>query len=539
MGKRTYRVLVADDEYWICENLRHMIAWEDYGLKFLEPTYDGEEVIKRLEEEAVDILITDINMPFLNGLDLLHKVHEKYPNIISMVISGYDDFVNVKGAFMEGSINYILKPISKADLVNSLSKAIELIGEQDAIRLKEEKQKLEAQKTSSYLQDNEFSMMLLSSEQNTVPSISMNCDINLGGVNLILLKFHNLTALSKLYKHDMLLLSYSVKKKIKEALSMEKIFVFHYSYHVNEFMICGEMQACEQKIAVQKISALFPEEEVGPTTIVLGEQMYMIENLKEAYHEAIGVLMMRPFNQHSIILRENHIKEEIGMFISKEEEKELSMLLSRQDTMGLELFLFETIGIAHSQTQNWSLLKMRQVLSKVMNQIFLESEGSVSMKEYLSCGILADMAEYEVNQLNLPAIIDLLKDIIHHIVKEQNEKASDTILNATRAAIAYVDKNFCEALTLSELAEKFHVEASYFSKLFRQESGENFIPYITKKKMEHAIALMEKEELNLTEISFLVGYEDYGYFNRVFRKYKGCSPKDYRKAFGQRKETAK
>jgi len=535
MGKRTYRVLVADDEYWICENLRHMIAWKDYGLEFLEPTYDGEDAMRRLEEDEVDILITDINMPFLNGLDLLHKVHEKHPTIISMVISGYDDFLNVKGAFMEGSINYLLKPISKADLVNSLSKAIELIGEQDAIRLKEEKQMIEAQKTASYLQDNEFSMMLLSGEQNVLPSIAMNCDINLGGVNLILLKFHNLTALSKQYKHDMLLLSYSVKKKIKETLGIYKLFVFHYSYHVNEFMICGEMSQQEQEIAVQKILALFLEEEVGPITIVLGEQMYMIENLKEAYHDAIGVFMTRPFSQHSIVLRGNHIKEEIGIFVTKEEEKELSMLLSRQDVMGLELFLFEKIGIAHSQERNWSLLKMRQVLSKIMNQIFVESEGIVSMKEYLSCGILADMADYEVNQLNLPAILDLLKEMIHHVVKEQNEKATDSILKATKDAIAYVDKNFCETLTLSELADKFHVEASYFSKLFRQESGENFIPYITKKKMEKAILLMKKDDLNLTEISFLVGYEDYGYFNRVFRKYKGCSPKDFRQSF-QRKE---
>lgn len=536
MGKRRYRVLVADDEYWICENLRHIVSWSDYGLEFLEPAYDGEAALSRLDQDQVDILITDINMPFLNGLELLKQIHEKHPEVISMVISGYDDFQKVKGAFMEGSINYLLKPVSKSDLVNSISKAIELIGENDANRMQEEKQRLEAQKASSFLQDNEFSSMLLNGEISAAPNICMNCEMDIGGVNLILLKFHNMNSLSANYQHDMLWLSYSVKKQIKDAIGLDKLFVFNYSYHVNEFIICGEMDRSQQEIAIQKLLGLFEESEVGPITIVLGERMYMMENLKEAYHDAIGLMMTRPFVPHSIVLKENHMREELQVFVSKESEKELSLLISKADRAGMERFLFEKLGIAHSQEQEWSLIKMRQIVGKIMNQIINESGAQLSVKDSLNCGILTDMADYEVNQLNLPAVLDLLRELLDYTVKQQREVVSDTIRDTIHKAIAYVDKNYCENISLSELADKFHVEPSYFSKLFHQECGDNLIQYVAKKKIEQAVSLMSKSELNLTEISFMVGYEDYGYFNRVFRKYKGCSPKDYRQELSCRKD---
>ena len=131
MNEQRYQILFADDEYWTREKMRRMIPWEEYGLEFLEPAVDGEDVLRKLEEAAPDILITDINMPFLNGVDLLTMVREKYPDIVTFVISGYDDFEYVKGTFMAGTINYLKKPVSKMELVNALTRAMEIIGERE------------------------------------------------------------------------------------------------------------------------------------------------------------------------------------------------------------------------------------------------------------------------------------------------------------------------------------------------------------------------------------------------------------------------
>ena len=92
MYEKKYKVLIADDEYWTREKLRNMILWEKYGLEFLEPAVNGEDALQSIEEYRPDILITDINMPFLDGVQLLTEVGKKYPDIVTFVISGYDDF---------------------------------------------------------------------------------------------------------------------------------------------------------------------------------------------------------------------------------------------------------------------------------------------------------------------------------------------------------------------------------------------------------------------------------------------------------------
>ena len=100
MKNMKYKVLAADDEFWSRENIRNLIPWEEYSLEFLEPACDGEEVMERIAEEKADIILTDINMPFLSGLELLQRLQNEYPEIITIAISGYDDFDKVKGVFV-------------------------------------------------------------------------------------------------------------------------------------------------------------------------------------------------------------------------------------------------------------------------------------------------------------------------------------------------------------------------------------------------------------------------------------------------------
>ena len=116
------RVLAADDEYWSRENLRNLLSWEDYEMEFLEPACDGEEVLERMAQEHQDILLTDINMPFMDGLELLSRVKKEYPDVIAVAVSGYDDFEKVKGTFLAGGIDYLLKPVGKEDLEQVIEK---------------------------------------------------------------------------------------------------------------------------------------------------------------------------------------------------------------------------------------------------------------------------------------------------------------------------------------------------------------------------------------------------------------------------------
>ena len=131
MKNMKYKVLAADDEFWSRENIRNLIPWEEYSLEFLEPACDGEEVIERIAEEKPDIILTDINMPFLSGLELLQRLQNEYPEIITIAISGYDDFDKVKGVFVSGGLDYLLKPVDADDLVGAVEKLKNKLGKKN------------------------------------------------------------------------------------------------------------------------------------------------------------------------------------------------------------------------------------------------------------------------------------------------------------------------------------------------------------------------------------------------------------------------
>ena len=118
--------------------------------------------------------------------------------------------------------------------------------------------------------------------------------------------------------------------------------------------------------------------------------------------------------------------------------------------------------------------------------------------------------------------------MIDYLVPEEKEVPSDTLRGIVRQAALYVDQHYFEEITLASLSDLYNVEHSYFSKVFRQEIGKNLILYLTQKRIEKAKEYMKKSEINLTEIAFMVGYDDYTYFSRVFKKNAGKSPREYR-----------
>lgn len=124
MAKLAYTVLVADDEYWIRENLRNAIDWEAHSFHFMEPAEDGEQALERVRAEAPDILISDISMPFLSGAELIELVRKEAPGTVCVALSGYSDYNFVRAAMVAGALDYLLKPITVSDLLAVLAKAV-------------------------------------------------------------------------------------------------------------------------------------------------------------------------------------------------------------------------------------------------------------------------------------------------------------------------------------------------------------------------------------------------------------------------------
>lgn len=527
-----YKILIADDEYWTREKLRTMLQWEAYGLEFLEPAVDGEDVLAKIAEEKPDILITDINMPFLNGVELLNILQRDYPEIVTFVVSGYDDFSYVKDTFLAGAINYLLKPVTKIDLVGALTKALEIISGRQSEREEARKQKLEILKASSLIEDREFSRLLEREELPYSPPNVSTGTAALAGTSLMMVKIHHVGKLTEAYGYDMNLFSYSVKKELRRLMGQEGILIFNHIYRSNEFLVASKLDQESLKGAADRILVWLSGCSGSPVTICISERSYTMDSIHMAYVQTVALLMTRSYGRCSEIRLAQQGNGEKGAGItgrvSQEHEKQLKNLLRNNNRKGVAKLIFHTVGLRACQEERWGYLEVKQTVKKILNLLTDWAAKRVSTKELVDLESMADQVDKTVETLDAGALCEAMEDVISFAIPEEKEAPTDSVRNLVKQAAVYIDDHYFEEISLASLAEQFHVESSYFSKVFRQETGETIMVYITRTRMEKARTYMKDPEINLTEIAFLVGYDDYTYFNRVFRKVMGMSPRDYR-----------
>lgn len=160
------KVLIVDDEFWVRENLRSMLASENLPLLLLEPAENGEDALRIMENERPDILITDITMPFLDGNGLIKAARKRFPRMPTIVLSGYTDFAYVREALLNGAIDYLLKPVSRSALLAVLDKAFEILNG-DRKREREQSEFQERLRlASSIMRDGELSTLIAEDAQN-------------------------------------------------------------------------------------------------------------------------------------------------------------------------------------------------------------------------------------------------------------------------------------------------------------------------------------------------------------------------------------
>lgn len=521
MEEEKYRILIADDEYWTREKLRRMIDWEKYSLEFLEPAVDGEDVLRKMEELHPDIVITDINMPYLDGVELLKILNDRYPEVVTFVVSGYDDFELVRESFMAGSINYLVKPVSRIDLITAVSKALEMISER-------KKRREETLRMSSYLQDMEFSQLLEKQESPFMAKITITGSLDFAGVTLIMLKIHSMKELSRKYHYDRNLLSRSVKKKLQSILEEETAIIFNHVYRSNEFIMVSSRENMDLRRLSTRICREMEEEAVSPVSLVFSDHSFSVDSIHQAYVQTVSLLMSRAYRPVSQIIfpdSNGALHREISSRFSEQHKLELGEYLKRKDAAGARTLIAEEIGLAHAGELGWQYLEVRQTIKRLVNFI---QEYCIDAGETQDFEAMAMIMDKELDTLDIRGVCELLEELIGGCLSGGAEMAG-TMKETVRQAEEYVRQHYFEPLSLGMLAEKYHVDSSYLSRMFRKETGVNLIQFITRTRIDRAKELIRRGRGNLTEIAFMVGYDDYTNFNKVFRRLEGCSPSEYRK----------
>ena len=480
------KVFLVEDESIIRRGIRDNIAWESHGFEFVGEAGDGEYAYPLILNTKPDILITDINMPYVNGVELLKKVHTEYPEMITFVISGYDDFEYVRDSFLSGSIHYLMKPVGKIDLINALSKALELISQRQSKKEEELQKQQELQRASSFIKDREFSQLLDPKTASSSAGFVLNSHMEFAGGTLILVKIHRLQEFMQLYDYDMNLLSFSVKKRLQEVSGNPELHI----YRSNEFLIAGELGISEVCKLAQDIIRDFENVTVSPITIVASSHCFSMGNLAEAYVQDVSNLMQRSFGQQSAFIQaEENTSDEEKFFINHLQDmqiKELQGYIRIQSPSAVKKYLYENVGLKQCESDGWTYLEVRQTVRRFLNLLFEEKTEGAETAKIMETQSMLEMADKAVDSMDMKLLEEILDEVIDDFVENNQQTDSDSIKSGIQKAVIYIDEHFEENLSLSSLSSQFHVESSYFSKMFRKETGENLMLYICRKRMEKA-----------------------------------------------------
>jgi YesN/AraC family two-component response regulator len=535
LSSRNYKVLIADDEYWVRENLRTILSWQEYSFDFLEPAVDGEDVLLSMEKECPDILFTDINMPFVNGVELVNIVKSRYPHVVTIILSGYSDFEYVRSALLAGAIDYILKPLTKINLINTLAKALEVISKNNILRQENETIKEELLQASSILQDKEFSLLVASDEftfkENSSQFHISEMELDIIGFSLVLIKINNFSEVSKIkFKYNTNLLSYAVKNIIGEFVQNNKSIIFNNIYVSNEFVLISDLDKAYLDVACENILKALEVFFDSSVNIAISKYYYSMEKVHKAYNEALSALMSRLYRKGS---SKTYIEEVEKLYVKKritaEHEKKLIFAINNQNKKLLKQLVFDEIGLQCCHLNNWLFIEVRQTALRITSIIINNvTEHRLSL-ETLAMENLVELLDKTMDSFNISEVCSILEQLIEECFEiTASYAANDTVKFVVKPVMEYINENYFEDISLNSLSKLFLVDGSYLSKLFKRGTGDNLMLYIAKKRIEKAIELIKQGNVSLTDISSLVGYNDYTYFNRVFRKVTGKGPREYK-----------
>lgn len=504
------KLLIVDDEVIIRNSLKNKIECSDNEIIF-EEAKDGIEALQIALNLRPDIVITDVRMPQMNGIQFITELKKILPDIQTIFISGYNEFDYVKSALELESCAYVLKPIKKHELNCAVQKAVERIRQYSLLN------------SSTHMQLNLLDKFLESFYNGTVASLTdfdiilKNLHFHRSYFQVLLVRFSD-TINTADYAEQTLnsavaFLSSEYTGRII-SVSNRNFVIFLTSSKPVELISYS-------KTLIKQLSIKYSLD----ISIVLGRQSDSIEAVPEIFKEARDSLkFLHLYNTHEIILPQEQAEPS---WPSSFPEHIARTIIDHIYT-GNSVLLEDAVGSLDDFIQSspaMTLYSINHIFSQILSDILrilyerqspktLIDQGISLMHRFSACNLQEDFS----NQF-----LEYCKCVISSFQK------STSIDEIMHDAAAYIDAHYNEDITLKKIAAFYYLNSSYFSISFKTITGRNFNEYLTNVRIEHAKKLLENESIKINEVARLVGYEDTSYFGKTFRKHTGILPSEYRR----------
>lgn len=518
-----YKLIIVDDETAIRHGMCHYIPWKEMGFEVIADFEDGKETIEYINEHDVDVIITDIEMAEVSGLNLIKYIIDQGLDIKIVILSGYKSFEYARKALEFKVENYLLKPLHM-DKVKEVFGKIKM--DLDQIKAKEQSDKKEQEsfdKLLSELQEQFFISLLVGGVKGE-EEILEKCqflrldlkmdrpyavlDLTMNHENSAHISFFQHQDNKQKLLHDMFGTSNGDVDYYIADLSFQVIKVIAVSVRKVEIDIFKQILEAQIREKCQATNQLFKLK----VTIKVES---IFNNMRELLNYKY-TLKVKPIANHNKELIEvkghKKIVEAYKKLVKIINAGEFNWLKKYIDDM---FFEFRKVPLGNLQQLMIDMFSMlASKLMKMDNELWINMLDRINYQDIVACQ-------------TREALKILSNDYINDTIDLIDTSRSDVTKRVIVEAMNFIKDNYGEEISLDTIAERYYLNSAYFSRLFKQYLGTTFTDYLIDVRMSEAIKYIKTGHYKMYEISKMVGYNSEKYFFRVFKQYTGYSPAEY------------
>ena len=533
------KIFLVEDEVVMRNGIKNNIPWEKEGLLFAGEASDGELAYPLIKKVQPDILITDIRMPFMDGLELSELVKKEFPRIKIIILSGYNEFDYAKQAIHIGVTDYLLKPITASKLLEAVKKVAEVIEREREEENMLERYRLEMAENTVLDRQRLFKDLVtsrISFKEALERGEQLGMELSASFYQLMLFKLIP-SGPSSVWSDRVL----SCQEAIEERMEgRQHILVFDRGEEGWAFILTGESE--------QEVERRTRDCAAGLGDLVrtykdiqffgsIGGCVNRLGDLQQSYGQAGRAFASRFFSEMNQVVSYSEMEQvysAAGEAIdihsvdgSKVNRRTLEHFLKQgtvEEAVSFVEEYFQNIG-----EKNYHSFMFRQYIIMdcyLCARTFLEELG-MDMKNLPR--EVTDMEGTLKESHSMETLKERLVSLFKETMSLRDGQTASKYSQVLEEAMAFIRENYAkEEISLNTVASRVNISPSYFSSIFSQEMGVTFVEYLTSVRMERAKELLMCSNMKTTEIGYEVGYKDSHYFGYLFKKTVGCTPKEYR-----------
>ncbi|WP_409342359.1 response regulator [Paenibacillus sp. MBLB4367] len=532
-----FQLLIVDDEPSVVDTLAHTFPWQELDIEEVLCAYSGRQALELIKRHVIDIVITDIRMPGMDGLQLIEQIRKYSTSTQIIVLTGYEEFAYAKRALQLDAADYLLKPVSDASLtetIRKLTRKLTVEGEEAALHqrasqlLREHQPALKSELLVNLLEGSSYG------EEDALPLIDIPFSSG-DSVTLVLIRLEGQFA--QYNRRDRLLIEYSIVNMAEETLgSFYQIWSCR-DRHDYVVLTLGAKEASDDGEDGALLSRLCSQLQShvsrflhGDVSIVIGNPAVFPDGLAAGYQSVVQTMRRRIGKDVGLLMTVNDIIENQSVPILKTLHEPPSLIhlfeAGRWEEVGRKLSaVFDELDRVWNDSP--------ELLAELYHAVafacyhYAHTNGETLSQLFDRIGELDGLPD-QAKLLSVNRMREWTFRLCRKLSAENTEDIRSSRATVVKQVKDYIHTHLADNVSLYALSDQVNLHPVYLSKIFKLETGEGIKEYSHRLRMEKAVHLIKHSDLKIYEITKEVGYLNTPYLIKVFKKEFGLTPQEYR-----------